>query len=104
MNQLDVKELLSWQQEERNFFLLDVRRPEEKILSDMGGALIPLQELERRWQEIPTGLPIVVYCHHGVRSLHAGAFLKQMGLKNLFNLRGGIDAWSIQIDPGVPRY
>jgi rhodanese-related sulfurtransferase len=104
MTQLPAEELAGWGEEGRAFFLLDVRHPEEKILADMGGELIPLQELEQRWREIPTDLPIVVYCHHGVRSLRACAFLEAQGLRDLHNLRGGIDAWSMLVDPAVPRY
>uniref|UniRef100_UPI00359FA028 rhodanese-like domain-containing protein n=1 Tax=Neisseria dentiae TaxID=194197 RepID=UPI00359FA028 len=48
--------------------------------------------------------PIVVYCHHGVRSLHTAMYLADAGFDELYNLQGGIDAWSLQVDPAVPRY
>lgn len=102
--QLDVQELARWQDEGRPFRLLDVRSLEEKALADLGGLLIPLPELEQRWREIASGDgPLVVYCHHGVRSLHACGFLQAVGV-DVMNLRGGIDAWSVAIDPDVPRY
>lgn len=102
--QLTVEELKRWQDEGKAFRLLDVRFAEEKAAADLGGMLLPLPELEQRWREIPEGEgPLVVYCHHGVRSLHACHFLKVVGVEAM-NLRGGIDAWSIQIDPETPRY
>ena len=81
-----------------------MRFENEKLIADIGGDLIPLPELERRWREIPTdeGL-VVVYCHHGVRSLHAAHFLLSKGLEAV-SLAGGIDAWSRQIDPKIPVY
>lgn len=104
IEQLDVRELSHWIEDKKPFRLLDVRFSDEKIMADIGGPLIPLPELEQRWQEIPHGEgPLVVYCHHGVRSLHACHFLKAHGIQAL-NLRGGIDQWSLQVDPKVPRY
>ena len=104
IEQLDVQELSHWIEAKKTFRLLDVRFSNEKILADIGGMLIPLPELEQRWQEIPEGEgPLIVYCHHGVRSLHACHFLKAQGIEAL-NLRGGIDQWSLQVDPKVPRY
>ncbi len=47
---------------------------------------------------------IVTYCHHGIRSVSAGAFLERLGFTNVHSLTGGIDAWSCEVDPGVPRY
>jgi rhodanese-related sulfurtransferase len=102
--QLTVEELARWQEEGKPFRLLDVRWPEEKLLADLGGPQIPVQELEQRWREIPEGEgPLVVYCHHGVRSFHACSFLKIVGIEAL-NLQGGIDAWSLRVDPHVARY
>lgn len=104
IQQLDVLELSRWMEEKKPFQLLDVRFADEKIIADLGGALIPLPELEQRWREIEkSDGPLVVYCHHGVRSLHACSFLKAAGIEAL-NLRGGIDQWSLQVDPEVPRY
>lgn len=104
IEQLSVAELSRWQEEGKPFRLLDVRFAVEKVAADLGGPLIPLPELEERWKEIPEGDgPLVVYCHHGVRSLHACHFLQAVGVQAM-NLRGGIDAWSIEIDPAVARY
>lgn len=89
-----------------SFYLLDVRRPEEYQFCALSGSiLIPLHELPSRLAEVqPQGRPMVVYCHHGVRSLRAARILMESGCQNVFSLRGGIDAWSILIDPHIPRY
>src|SRR5262245_24761463 len=86
--------------------LLDVRQPVETTLAALPGSqLIPLMELPRRVAEIPTnGGAVVVYCHHGGRSLMAANFLLGNGFRNVVSLAGGIDAWSREIDPTVPRY
>jgi rhodanese-related sulfurtransferase len=87
--------------------LLDVREPEEHAIAALpGSTLIPLGELSMRTDEISSWKDeeIVVYCHHGVRSLHAIALLGSMGFNKLLNLSGGIDRWSKDVDPGTPRY
>jgi rhodanese-related sulfurtransferase len=87
--------------------LLDVRQPEEYELAHLAGCkLIPLGELPSRVGEVEAGTdqPIIVYCHHGVRSLHAAMFLKHQGFTNVSSMSGGIEAWSLQIDPSVRRY
>src|SRR5919206_3125689 len=87
--------------------LVDVRQPWEHELSRLpDSVLVPLTELAERAGEIRprAGQQIVCYCHHGVRSLHAADFLSQLGVRDVVSLAGGIDAWSSQIDPGVPRY
>lgn len=91
-----------WLKEKKSFFLLDVRRDDEREVASLGGTHIPLNELEARFHELPHGT-WVVYCHHGVRSLYATQFLKYHGYDAL-SLRGGIDLWSVEIDPTIPRY
>ena len=66
--------------------------------------LIPLGEIPKRWQEIPQDQEIVLQCKAGIRSAKALLFLQQQGYKKLLNLKGGIDAWSEEIDPSLPRY
>ncbi len=89
-------------------FLLDVRRPEEHAFAAIPGThlFIPLHELPHRRHEVkpPPGAAVVVYCHHGVRSWTAAEFLEAAGLADVSSLAGGIDAWSREVDPGVPRY
>ncbi len=86
--------------------LLDVRQPEENAYCALpGSVLIPLGELHARASEMePTDALVVVYCHHGVRSLSGAAILRQAGFANVTSLAGGIDLWSLAIDPTVPRY
>jgi rhodanese-related sulfurtransferase len=87
--------------------LLDVREPEEFEIAALPGArLIPLGQIPARIEQIADwkNEPVVVYCHHGIRSMHAINFLTQAGFTNLSNLSGGIDAWSREVDPKIPRY
>lgn len=87
--------------------LLDVRQPNEYDYCHLDGSThIPLHELPGRLDElnIPDNTMVVVYCHHGVRSLSGAAILQQAGLKNVASLSGGIDAWSLLIDPSIRRY
>ena len=88
--------------------LIDVREPHEFALAKIAGAsLVPmrsvpgeLQDLEARADEAP----LIVYCHHGVRSLNVVHWLREQGVEACQSLAGGIDAWSRTIDPSVPRY
>jgi len=86
-------------------FLLDVReKVEYQIVRLEGGVLIPLGELVARQNELDPDREIVVYCHVGIRSGKATAFLRHKGFPLVRNLRGGIDEWAIRIDPSLPRY
>ncbi len=85
--------------------LLDVRQPEELEIAHIAGALhIPLGELSGRLGELDPARAIVALCHHGVRSEMAGRVLERNGFAHVAHLSGGIDAWSQEIDPTVPRY
>ena len=86
-----------------DYVLLDVREPEEHQICKLSDELIPLHLLPVRFQEIPKEKEIVVYCHHGARSFMACQFLAAKGYK-VYNLEGGIDLWSQQVDPSCPRY
>jgi adenylyltransferase/sulfurtransferase len=102
---LTPQDLRLWQDESRSFVLLDVRTSREHALASIPGAvLIPLQELPARLAELPREGTIVVHCHHGQRSERAAAYLRGQGFTDVRNLLGGIDAWSCDVDPGVPRY
>jgi rhodanese-related sulfurtransferase len=86
--------------------LLDVRFPDEHAYVALpGSVLIPLPELDERAEELEAfkGRPVVVYCHHGVRSLDGAAYLLARGL-DAVSLRGGIDLYSVVVDPSLPRY
>jgi rhodanese-related sulfurtransferase len=88
--------------------LIDVREPNEFAMARIEGSeLIPmrqvpgeLQALEARADEAP----LIVFCHHGVRSLNVVNWLRQQGVEACQSMAGGIDAWSLGIDPSVPRY
>lgn len=85
--------------------LLDVRTPEELQLAALPDAVnIPLNELPVRIGELNPGAAIAVLCHHGVRSEMAGRLLERSGFADVSHLAGGIDAWSTELDPAVPRY
>ena len=89
------------------FLLLDVREPEEFARASIAGArLVPLSELEQRLPELADWKerPIVVHCHSGVRSARAARLLRERGFTDVSNLTGGIEAWSLTVDPDVPRY
>ena len=87
--------------------LLDVRRVEEHAFVALpNSTLIPLAELMARADEIEDWKDdeVVVYCHHGIRSAHAVAQLRALGFTRLHNLDGGIDRWTQEVDPKLPRY
>ena len=85
--------------------LLDVRRADEVAFAPFKGALhIPMNEIPARMGELDPATPIVAICHSGVRSMQVARFLDAQGFAELFNLTGGIDAWSVEVDPSVPRY
>jgi rhodanese-related sulfurtransferase len=86
--------------------LIDVREEMEFEYCHLPGSrLLPLDELPRRAAEIRTEGPVVVICHHGVRSAHALGYLRQrLGRTNVLNLRGGVAAWAERVDPAFPTY
>ncbi|HSQ57745.1 MAG TPA: rhodanese-like domain-containing protein [Gemmata sp.] len=86
--------------------LLDVRQPDEHAYCALpGSVLIPLGELPARLAEVEAEESlVVVYCHHGIRSISGAAILSGAGFANVASLAGGIDAWSELVDPAVPRY
>lgn len=85
--------------------LLDVREPWEHSLAKIeGSTLIPLGTLPQSMDKLDKGAEIIAYCHHGMRSADATQFLLQQGFPVVKNLVGGIDAWSVHVDPAVPRY
>ena len=88
-----------------NLFVLDVREPHEYDIARLEGTtLIPLGQLPSRVNELNTADDIVVHCRSGVRSAKAVGFLQKAGFQKVKNLKGGILAWSDQIDPNVPKY
>ncbi len=99
------KELQERLGKEGSVVLLDVREPWENSLAKIeGSVLIPLGTLPQSLEQLDRNAEIVAYCHHGMRSADAMQFLLQQGFPSVKNLVGGIDAWSVQVDPSVPRY
>ncbi len=88
--------------------IIDVREPEEVALARIEGAeLIPMGTVPERLQQLEAlsdEMDLAILCHHGVRSLNVAAWLRQRGVENCFSISGGIDRWSVEIDPAVPRY
>ncbi|MGO8760088.1 MAG: molybdopterin-synthase adenylyltransferase MoeB [Terracidiphilus sp.] len=87
-----------------DLFILDVREPFEYQIANIGGKLIPMNEVPQRLVEIDRNREIIVQCKSGGRSQRVAEFLRQSGYEKVANLAGGILAWSDQVDPSVPKY
>jgi molybdopterin/thiamine biosynthesis adenylyltransferase/rhodanese-related sulfurtransferase len=87
-----------------DLFVLDVREPHEYQICNLGGHLIPLGELSRRVNELDSSREIVAHCRSGKRSAEAVEFLRSAGFRKVLNLKGGILAWSDEVDASVPKY
>jgi len=87
-----------------DLFILDVREPHEYQICNLGGYLIPLGDLSRRASELDRSREIVAHCRSGKRSAEAVEFLHKAGFRKVLNLKGGILAWSDEVDPSVPKY
>ena len=87
-----------------DLFILDVREPHEYQICNLGGHLIPLGDLSRRVSELDSSREIVAHCRSGKRSAEAVEFLQKAGFRKVLNLKGGILAWSDEVDPSVPKY
>lgn len=88
--------------------LVDVREPEEFAIARLErGELIPMQAVPGAFERLriqAEEAPLIVLCHHGVRSLHVVHWLRAQGIENCQSMAGGTDAWSLIVDPNVPRY
>jgi rhodanese-related sulfurtransferase len=104
IRQLTAPELKAMIDAGAPFELVDVRTEWERDRARIEGARL----LDRAYHDALMALdretPLVFQCHHGIRSQGAAEYFEQAGFKNLFNLAGGIDAWSAIVDPSVPRY
>lgn len=107
MNQLTVQALADWLADAKREppLILDVREPWEIEKASMAGiTAIPMREIPARVGELDRAREIVAVCHHGGRSMQVAMFLEQQGYSRLHNLSGGMEAWSREVDPRVPRY
>jgi len=102
--QITVKELKARIDAGQETQLIDVREPWEAQIAQIGGKLIPQNDVPTRLAEIDRGREVVVHCKSGGRSQRIAEFLKQQGYARVANLAGGIAAWSDEIDPKVPKY
>jgi sulfur-carrier protein adenylyltransferase/sulfurtransferase len=102
--QIGPEELKRRQTAGEDVFVLDVREPHEYQIANIGGHLIPLNDLPKRVGELDRGKNIVVHCKSGGRSQKASEFLQQQGFTYVENLAGGITAWSEKVDPSIPKY
>ena len=87
-----------------DIYVLDVREPHEYQIANIGGHLIPLGDLSKRVNELDSSREIVAHCRSGKRSAEAAEFLRKAGFKKILNLKGGILAWSDEVDASVPKY
>lgn len=102
LSPLEVRELLKAKPDAK---LIDVREEWERQVANIEGSiLMPLQYLVAHAKEIDPTDDIVIFCHHGIRSAEACKFLSRLGYQNVYNLQGGIDAWSHQVDENIPIY
>ena len=104
IEEISVEELSKKVNAGEEFVLLDVRREDEHQFVNIGGALIPLSELPNRLNELDKSKEVIVYCRSGARSAAATRILLDNGFERVKNLKGGILAWSDNIDPTKPKY
>jgi rhodanese-related sulfurtransferase len=110
LTQVRPSELAGWlQAQSTQPLVLDVREPWEVNVASVqpeGFELvtIPMNQIPARLAELPQDRPIACLCHHGARSMNVALFLMQQGYSDVANIAGGIDAWSLEKDPRVPRY
>ncbi|MEX2175862.1 MAG: rhodanese-like domain-containing protein [Pirellulaceae bacterium] len=105
--EIDVASVKQLRDKGEAFVLLDCREPSEVATASIADSVhIPMRELAGRLAELEAsrGGRIVVHCHHGGRSQRVTHFLRQQGFTQAQNMSGGIEAWSVQVDPSVPRY
>lgn len=106
IKQISVEDMKKKLDAAEKIILLDCREPDEHEYCRIPGAkLIPLSEFPKRaTSELKPDQEIYIHCHHGGRSQRACEFLESQGFQNVSNVVGGIDAWSLCVDPKVPRY
>lgn len=105
--EIDVQSVKQLLDSDESCLLLDCREPGEIATARIAGTTtIPMREIPARLGELEAYKSgrLVVHCHHGGRSLRVTQFLRQQGFEQAQNMAGGIDAWSLEIDPTVPRY
>jgi rhodanese-related sulfurtransferase len=106
-HEITVQDLAERINQKKPMLVVDVREDWEREIGQIAGSVhIPMNSVPERVAEFkaPEGGEIVIYCHGGVRSLMVAGFLEKNGVPSAASLAGGIEAWSCEIDPSVPRY
>jgi rhodanese-related sulfurtransferase len=107
MNDLEIlpREVKERLERGEKVLLVDVREPHEHALCQIEGAvLIPMGTIPANLQKLDTDEDVICFCHHGMRSMDVANWLRTQGVKSAKSMAGGIDRWSLEIDPMVPRY
>ncbi len=105
IQEVQPDELKGLLQEKPDLQLVDVREQWEYDTVHIKGAIfIPLSQFQNHYTKLDASKPVVTYCHHGVRSMNAAMFLIEQGFEDVSSLVGGIDAYSIEVDPSLARY
>lgn len=102
--EISVQELQALKESHADFFLLDVRDQWEYDICNLEGHLIPLRDLPQQLSKLDPEQLIIVHCQAGGRSSRAVAYLLEQGFKNVKNLRGGMKAWTADINPNMKQY
>jgi adenylyltransferase/sulfurtransferase len=103
--QISAKEVHARMARGDKLLLVDVREPWEFDLCHIANAkLIPLGALRTNVNTLLDAEEVICYCHHGMRSLDAAVWLRQQGVESAKSMAGGIERWSVEVDPQVPRY
>ncbi|MCB9597143.1 MAG: Grx4 family monothiol glutaredoxin [Sandaracinaceae bacterium] len=103
VGQLSVEDLQRWIEEGKPHLLVDVRSPEERATAKLESA-VAFADVADDLEQLDRDKTIVFMCHHGMRSAQAANHMLAKGFRDVHNLQGGIDAWSLHIDPDLPRY
>ena len=105
ITQLSPQQAQALLQQRPDTLLLDVREESETQICQIANSVhIPMNLIPLRQNELPDGVAMIVYCHHGLRSLNVARFLEHAGFEELYNLVGGIEAWAREIEPAMARY
>jgi monothiol glutaredoxin len=104
IRQISATELKAMMESGEPFELIDVRTDDERARATIEGSRLLDDREHERLLSLDRDTAIVFQCHHGMRSQAAAEYFARAGFRNLYNLAGGIDAWSVEVDPSVPRY
>ena len=104
VRQISVFELKELMQSETAYELIDVRTESERAIARVDGFRLLDEGEHDRLTGLDVDAPLVFLCHHGIRSQQAAEYFRQQGFRDLYNVQGGIEAWSCHVDPTVPRY